>query len=209
MKNKENSKLTWDSVSLKTFCEIQSILTDETLDNEEQIVDIISLLYGVNILNLPISQSKQYINNVYKLLTTDIKESLVYDKYVIHDTEYYFQKDMGKITTLQFIDCTGYIQEDRSINNYNKILSVFLIPVNHEYSDGYDIEKTQSDIDNFLSVVDAISIATFFLRYWKRYIKLSQKYLIWEIMKMKKLSWKEKKQMINQLNQAGDFFHCF
>lgn len=202
-------KLNWKNISLKTFCEIQSILKDDTLDNEEQIILLMQLLYGVDILKQPISTTKNLINNIYELLSTEIKEQVLLDTYNINGIEYRFDKDLSKISTLQYIDVTGYIQDDNSVYNYNKLLSVFLIPVGHDYNDCYDLEKTQNDIDNYLSITDAISIATFFLKYWKRYIKLSQKYLMWEILKMKKITWKEKKKLLRELIQAGDFYHFF
>lgn len=203
-------KLNWKNISLKTFCEIQSILKDETLDNEEQIILLMQILYGVDILKQPISTTKNLINNIYELLSTDIKESILHDKYIINGTEYRFDKDLSKVSTLQYIDCTGYIQDDNSVYNYNKLLSVFLIPVGHEYNDGsYDLDKVQNDIDNYLSIIDAISIATFFLKFWRRYIKLSQKSLMWEILKMKKITWKEKKKLLREIIQGGDFFHFF
>lgn len=203
-----NDKLEWKNISLKTFCEIQSILQDNSLDNEEQIILLMQLLYGVDILKQPISTTKNLINNIYELLSTEIKETILHDKYVINGTEYRFDKGLSKISTLQYIDVTGYIQDDNSIYNYNKLLSVFLIPVGHDYNDGYDIEKVQSDIDNYLSITDAISIATFFLKFWRRYIRLSQKSLMWEILKMRKITWKEKKKLLKQLIQiqAGDFY---
>lgn len=204
-----DKKLEWKNITLKTFCEIQSILKDETLDNEEQIILLMQLLYGIDILKQPISTTKNLINNIYELLSTEIKEQVLLDTYNINGIEYRFDKDLSKISTLQYIDCTGYIQDDNSIYNYNKLLSIFLIPVGHDYNDGYDIEKTQNDIDNYLSITDAISIATFFLKYWKRYIKLSQKYLMWEILKMKKITWKEKKKLLRELIQAGDFFRFY
>lgn len=206
-----NNKLIWDNISLKTFCEIQAIITDDTLDNEEQIVLLLQLLYGIDILHEPISTTKQLISNVYELLSTEMKEQILLDTYTINGTEYKFIKDLSKISTLQYLDCTGYLQEDNTIFNYNKLLSVFLIPVGHEYNDGYDMDKVQSDIDNYLPITSVITMSTFFLKFWKRYIKLSQKYLMWEILKMKKITWKEKKKLLKQLVQIqdGDFFHFF
>lgn len=200
--------MTWENISLKQYVEIYNIIIDNDIPQDEKLVMVTQLLYGVDIINKPITEVQRYFKLVGDLLTTEPKKLPLKDKYVINDTTYILDRNIEKISTAQFIDYSNCTKEI-SINNYNEFLSIFLIPQGHKYNDGYDIRKTQTDIDNYLSIEEALGIADFFLTYSMHSLKIFRKYLVWEIVKNKNLTWKEKKQLIKQINQIGDYYQFY
>lgn len=200
--------MTWENISLKQYIEVYNIIINDDIPQDEKLVLVTQLLYGVDVLNKPITEVKTYFNAVGELLTTEPSKMPLKDKYSINGITYKLDKQIEKITTAQFIDYTN-ITKEISINNYNEFLSIFLIPEGHTYNDGYDIRKVQNDIDNYLSIVEALSIADFFLRYSIHSLKIFRKYLRWGILINKEMSWKQKKHIIKQLNQIGDYYQSF
>lgn len=144
--------MTWENISLKQYIEVYNIIINDEIPQDEKLVLVTQLLYGVDVLNKPITEVKTYFNAVGELLTTEPSKMPLKDKYSINGVTYKLDKQIEKITTAQFIDYTN-ITKEISINNYNEFLSIFLIPEGHKYNDGYDVRKTQNDIDNYLSIV--------------------------------------------------------
>jgi hypothetical protein len=154
------------------------------------------------------SEALPYINNSIKLLNTDIPTNAkTEDYYILGNKKYRFTTDISKINLMQFLDFQTYIQEDNTINNYNKILSVFLVPEGASYNDdSYNITELQNLIDKELSIIEAYNMGAFFLQQYKRYLRIFQNSLIWEVLTMKGMKWKEKKAILKQIIN-GDFYH--
>lgn len=201
--------MTWKNINLRTYSEIYNILTSDEIEQDEKLVLITQLIYNINVLEKPIIEVKKYFEEVNRLLKTDIPKEAVQDTYIINNVKYKLFKDVEKISTAMFIDYSNYLQNNFNINNYNEFLSIFLIPEGHTYNDGYDVRKVQSDIDDYLPIVSAVSIADFFLSYSIRLQKTSLKFLMWKVLKNKTLKWKEKKKIIKQLTLLGDSYRYF
>ena len=201
--------MTWENINLRTYAEIHNILISNEIEQDEKLVLITQLIYDINVLEKPIIEVRKYFDNVNTLLKTDMPKEVVQDTYIINNVTYKLFKDVEKISTAMFIDYSNYVQNDFSINNYNEFLSIFLIPEGHTYNDGYDIRKVQNDIDNFLPITTAYSIASFFLSYSIRLQKTTLKFLMWEVLKNKTLKWKEKKKLIKQMALLGDCYRCY
>lgn len=197
--------MTWENINLRTYSEIYNILTSDEIEQDEKLVLITQLIFNINVLEKPIMEVKKYFDEVNSLLKTDIPKEVVQDTYIINNTKYKLFKDVEKISTAMFIDYSNYLQNNFNINNYNEFLSIFLIPETHTYNDGYDIRKVQHDIDNYLSIVSAYSIASFFLSYSIRLQKTTLKFLMWKVLKNKTMKWKEKKKIIKQLISVGNY----
>lgn len=198
--------MSWENINLRTYAEIYNILTSDEIEQDEKLVLITQLIFNINVLEKPIMEVKKYFDEVNSLLKTDIPKEIVQDTYIINNTKYKLFKDVEKISTAMFIDYSNYLQNNFNINNYNEFLSIFLIPETHTYNDGYDIRKVQADIDNYLPIVSAVSIADFFLSYSIRLQKTSLKFLMWKVLKNKTMKWKEKKKIIKQLTLLGDYY---
>jgi hypothetical protein len=208
MKKEKERELTLNDISLGKYCEIVSIVQDSTLGEADKTIFICNILYGVDISKISMSEALPYINNSIKLLNTDIPTNAkTEDYYILGDKKYRFTTDISKINLMQFLDFQTYIQEDNTINNYNKILSVFLVPEGVSYNDdSYNITELQSLIDKELSITEAYNMGAFFLQQYKRYLRIFQNSLIWEVLTMKGMKWKEKKAILKQIIN-GDFYH--
>lgn len=210
MKKEKERELTLNDISLGKYCEIVSIVQDSTLGEADKTIYICNILYGVDISKISMSEALPYINNSIKLLNTDIPTNVnIKDYYILGNKKYRFTTDVSKINLMQFLDFQTYIQEDNTINNYNKILSVFLVPEGASYNDdSYNITELQSLIDKELSITEAYNMGAFFLQLYKRYLRIFQNSLIWEVLIMKGMKWKEKKAILKQIIN-GDFYHSF
>lgn len=210
MKKEKERELTLNDISLGKYCEIVSIVQDFTLGEADKTIYICNMLYGVDISKISMSEALPYINNSIKLLNTDIPTNVnIKDYYILGNKKYRFTTDVSKINLMQFLDFQTYIQEDNTINNYNKILSVFLVPEGASYNDdSYNITELQILIDKELSITEAYNMGAFFLQLYKRYLRIFQNSLIWEVLTMKGVKWKEKKAILKQIIN-GDFYHSF
>lgn len=159
---------------------------------------LVQQIYGVNPYNMPYQQFSHYLNGVADLLKYEIPSTKIYDKYEINGVVYVLNPNISDMTTAQYVDFRKYASEDMSVNNFNNILSIFLIPEGREYNDGYDINKVKSDIDNHMTIVDANSIAVFFYQEQKRFLRYLLKYFKYKMKRMKKIT-KEERQMLDQV----------
>lgn len=176
----------WKNINLRTYTEIYAILTNTELEQDERII-YLCMLFDKDILNKPIAEFKTLSTEIMDLLKSEPKKTKVKDKYKLNGTTYKLHKDFGTLTTSQFIDFQNYLKDGFELQDYNKTLSVFLIPEGETYNNGnYDMKQLQTDIDKYLSIVDALTIADFFLRISEVFVRYFQRYLHNTMKKMKK-----------------------
>lgn len=200
----------WEDVSLQQYAQVYNILIEENIPDDEKVCLITQELFNINVLASPLNEVRDKITTVKNLLNTPIEgNNVVNDVYILNGKRYILTNDLSKITTAQYIDYMNYINSGVDINTYNNFLAIFFIPEGHEYNDGYNLNEVKNNIDNYLSIVDATSIAGFFLRYAKRLLKIFQRFLLAEVLKMKGMKLKDKITMIRKIQKAmdGDYSH--
>lgn len=200
----------WEDVSLQQYAQVYNILIEENIPDDEKVCLITQELFNINVLASPLNEVRDKITTVKNLLNTPIEgNNIVNDVYILNGKRYILTNDLSKITTAQYIDYMNYINSGVDINTYNNFLAIFFIPEGHEYNDGYNLNEVKNNIDNYLSIVDATSIAGFFLRYAKRLLKIFQRFLIAEVLKMKGMKLRDKITMIRKIQKAmdGDYSH--
>ena len=136
--------------------------------DEEGNLKLVALLEGVaygDILNAPLAEVKQKVQKL-DFLTKKPKKHLVKLKYKLGGTTYVFDCSARKVTTAQFIDFGNVKKEDMT-----GAISIFLIPENKTYNEGYDLEDVRIDIDKYLSVEEALSICDFFTTLSELYVR--------------------------------------
>lgn len=176
----------YTDINLGQYTEIYVILTNKDIEEDERLI-FLCMLFDKDILNKPIGEFKTLSTEIMDLLKSEPKKTKVKDKYKLNGTTYRLHKDFGTLTTSQFIDFQNYLKDGFELHNYNQVLSVFLIPEGETYNNGnYDIKELQNDIDDYLSIVDALTIADFFLRISKVFAHYFQRYLHKTMKKMKK-----------------------
>ena len=185
---------TYDKLPLGKYMEIQEVSRNESLEDIDKQVQILSILTGVaesEILHLPIHEYKELVARSAFLNPENIHYHPVAKKYVLGKFELIPCRDFRKIETCQYIDFQTYAPDlDKYLVEF---LSVILVPKGHRYNEGYDILDVQRVIREEMSVSDGVSVAGFFLTWCRKSIKDSLNYSKQEAMRIKD---KEKREEI-------------
>lgn len=146
----------WKDLNLKTFKKLEQAIK---IEEEEPILKnalVVQALFGINTDNLTLTQLGKYIKEL-EFLNSPCPKVLAKTKYTINDNKYSVKLDLSKLSVTQYMD----YQELVKTQDYAKILTVFIIPEDHNYNDGYDIKSVEKDI-NDMSIVDVLAIYNFF-----------------------------------------------
>ena len=161
--------MNWTTVSLRQYNDIKDVFLNPEFSEEDRIILLINILFGVDALKLKTSELNKYVNDLKFLNTTPPRMKLK-DKYRLGENTYVLKKDLKDFNVAMWLDWNNFLKNGSDTDNYANLLSVFFIPEGKdvkEYGEGYDIEQVRQDINNYLSIADATSIASFFLRYQK------------------------------------------
>ena len=176
----------YDRLTLGQYMEIQEISRNESLEDIDRQVQIISILTGVaedEILHLPIPEYKELVARSAFLNPENITYHPIAKKYILGGWELIPVRDFRKLETCQYIDFQSYAPDmDKYLVEF---LSVILVPKGHRYNEGYDILELQKAIREEMSVSDGVSLAGFFLTLCRRSIQDSLNYSRREAMKVK------------------------
>ena len=167
----------YNKLTLGKYIEIQEISRNESLEDIDKQVQILSILTGEaeeEILHLPIVEYKELVARSAFLNPETINVHPVAKRYLVGGFELIPVRDFRKIETCQYIDFQTYAPDmDKYLVEF---LSVILVPKGHRYNEGYDILEVQRAIREEMSVADGISIAGFFLTWCRKSIKDSLNY---------------------------------
>ena len=159
--------MNWTELSLKKYNEIKDLYLDTELSDEDRLILQINILFGVDALKLKTSELHKYINEM-KFLGEKVPKMKIKNEYKLGGNVYTLKKELKDVTVAQWIDWQNFLKDGSDTDNYANLLSVFFFPKGEkEYGDGYDIEQVRSDINNHLSIAEAMSISSFFLLYRK------------------------------------------
>ena len=176
----------YNKLTLGKYMEIQEVSRNESLEDIDKQVQILSILTGVaeeEILHLPIQDYKELVVKSGFLDPENINYHPVAKKYILGKFELIPCRDFRKIETCQYIDFQTYAPDlDKYLVEF---LSVILVPKGHRYNEGYDILEVQKAIREEMSVSDGVSLAGFFLTWCRKSIKDSLNYSKQEAMRIK------------------------
>ncbi len=167
----------YNRLTLGQYQEIQEISRNESLEDIDKQVQIISILTGVaeeEILHLPIREYKELVVKSGFLNPENINYHPIAKKYILGKFELIPTRDFRKLETAQYIDFQTYAPD--LDNHLVEFLSVILVPKGHRYNEGYDILEVQKAIREEMSVSDGVSLAGFFLTWCSKSIKDSLNY---------------------------------
>lgn len=158
----------WTELSLKKYNEIKDLYLDTELSDEDRLILQINILFGVDALKLKTNELHKYVNEM-KFLGSKIPKMKIKKEYKLGGNVYTLKKELKDVTVAQWIDWQNFLKDGGGdTDNYPNLLSVFFFPKGEtEYGENYDIEQVRSDINNHLSIAEAISISSFFLTYRK------------------------------------------
>ena len=160
--------MNWTELSLKKYNEIKDLYLDTDLSDEDRLILQINILFGVDALKLKTNELHKYINEM-KFLGEKVPKMKIKKEYQLGNNVYTLKKELKDVTVAQWIDWQNFLKDGGGdTDNYANLLSIFFFPKGEtEYGDGYDIEQVRSDINNHLSIAEAMSISSFFLTYRK------------------------------------------
>ena len=190
--------MNWNDISIKQYNDIKNLYLDTELSDEDRLILQINILFNVDALKLKTNELHKYINEM-KFLGSKIPKMKIKKEYQLGNNTYVLKKELKDVTVAQWIDWQNFLKDGSDTDNYANLLSVFFFPKGEtEYGDGYDIEQVRSDINNHLSIAEAMSISSFFLTYRKKSLLLFLLYTRKETLKApltKEQKKKVKKEM--------------
>lgn len=176
----------YNKLTIGRYMEIQAISKDESLEEIDKQVQILSVLTGEaeeELLHLPITEYKELVARSAFLNPENINYHPVAKKYIVGGFELFPVRDFRKLEACQYIDFQTYAPD--LDNHLVEFLSVILVPKEHRYNEGYDILDVQKAIREEMSVSDGISVAAFFLTWCRKSIQDSLNYSKREAMGIK------------------------
>ena len=193
-------KNSWDEITWREYEQIEQILNAD-IPEDYKTVHLVSILTGCDtsvIENIPISQFTKLTPYLSFLYTEPDTHTHKFE-YIINGHEYRFAGKLDEITTAQYIDYRTYMQdEDKDII---KLMSVFIIPKDHDYNDGYDMEQVKSDIGDMCWL--DVRACAFFLRLWLAAFILLMKSSLVKSMKKTKSDKKRIEELEESLNNTA------
>ena len=194
--------MNWTDVSLKKYIELKDLYLDPELSDEDRLIYQIKILFDVDPLKLKPTELHKYINEM-KFLGEKVPKMKIKNEYKLGSNIYILKKELKDFNVSMWIDWTNFLKEGSDIDNYAKLLSVFFFPEGKDvkdYGEGYDIEQVRNDINNYLSIPEANSIASFFLTYQKASFLLSLLYTRKKVLKTP-LNKMEKKKIKREMRK--------
>ena len=176
----------FNRLTLGLYQEIQAVSSNESLEDIDKQVQILSILTGETeeeILHLPITEYKELVVKAGFLDPGNLSYHPIAKKYLVGRFELIPLRDFRKMETCQYIDFQTYAPD--LDNHLVEFLSVILVPKGHRYNEGYDILEVQKAIREEMSVTDGVSLAGFFLTWCRKSIQDSLNYSKQEAAKIK------------------------
>ena len=158
--------MNWTDVSLKQYNDIKQIFLEPDFSEEDRIILLINICFGVDALKLKTTELNKYINDL-KFLNTTPPKMKIRDKYKLGENWYILRRNLKDFTVAQWLDWNNFLKNGADTDNYPNLLSVFFLPEGQNEYGEYDVEQVRQDINNHLSIADASSLAAFFLTYHK------------------------------------------
>lgn len=167
--------MTWNNITYRQLLDIREAANIE--DENERVYAIMEAVFGEDVLDLPLKEFNEKCKEL-KFLQSSIPNDLHVKNIKVNGREYYFDGLLGKITTAQYIDFQNYQKNE----DEQKTFSVFIIPKDHKYNDGYDMEQVFNDILD-VPVPILFSASFFFIRQFELFIRIFRRYSIKQMKK--------------------------
>ena len=149
----------WNDISLRKWKQLEQTKRENFDDEILYTAEIIKILFNIdNPMDLSPKDFSKYVNEL-SFMSNPIPEVKLCNIYNINGTKYNFRGNIFEISMAQLMDVRSFTTKPEV--DYAEVLSVFLIPAEHKYNDGYDMEKTLDDIDS-LPITDVLKLYNFF-----------------------------------------------
>lgn len=154
----------YNKLTLAQYQEIQAVQKDESLEDIDKHIRILSVLTGMpedELMHLPIPEFTELSAKAQFLTAEVYNPGRVAKQYIINGMELIPVTDFRKLETCQYLDFQTYAGD---LDKYMvELISVLLVPKGHRYNEGYDIIELQEHIRQEMSVAEGATIVGFFL----------------------------------------------
>lgn len=175
---------TWEDITLDQYLQIYQLVDVEGMD-EMVYAELLKVVCGEEVEDLTLPEYKKMFKHL-DFLKGKMPEVKAKKEYILKGNKYQCDLDMTKITGSQYLDYVNYIKENKGVENFAKIVSVFLIPKGCKYNDGYDIDELIELIESEMKIIDVNAISFFLQRQYTVYISTLTVYSIQTMKKMMK-----------------------
>lgn len=191
MKMKTKMIDSYERLPLGAYLDIMALVRDESMDEADRQVAIVSLLSGVpeaDLLRMPIADFRA-LSVQARFLEEQIPERKLPPTRTMRlgDLTVTVTTKVTRITTAQYIDFQTFIGDPSRLA---ELLSCFLIPFGCEYGEGYDPAEVHEAIRTHMMVTDAQALAAFF---FSRLQRLTGSILIYSAMTARRIREREKR----------------
>lgn len=187
--------LTWDDISLKTYNELQHIISDNS-EQIDKVAKAIKAIYDVNMDEIPMFEALQMQNNIVELLNTKPNGQTLQKSYKVGKYEC-VPTSFDKMTMSQFMDYQEIVKQgdDHLID----IISICLVPKGQKYNNGqYDLDELKEEIGNLPSTI-APTLISFFVNRLNKLFRRFHRCLAVDIMNSKGMTMKQKIALLKTL----------
>ena len=194
----------WKDINLKTFVEIYNISTNAFIPDDDKALRIAALLNGMTFnqfMDLSLPKATELVAKI-NFLYEKPKPEKIKREYILNGRKYCPFKDFSEMTLAQYADYQSVIVE-KFEEHLIDLMYILLIPKGKTYNDGYDKDEAMEDIGT-LSVTEALGLADFFLKQYRRLMKrtlLYSKANLWLAMRK---ATKEEKETMQEMNKKLD-----
>lgn len=194
----------WKDITIGQYLEMQDISNDHTLDDMQKMTKLVSIVYELDIEEIPMSQALALMDDIKNLMNLKIEPEKLQKTYKVGN---YTCKptSFDKMTMAQFMD----FQEMANSGEEHLVdtIAVCLVPKGLKYNVGYDIDDFKEDILK-LPIIIAPTLIDFFQQALKKSWKHSLRSLVGQTIISREMNWKQKKTVLKAIpvmNQALDF----
>lgn len=188
-KEKKVKPLSWSDITIAKHKAIMAVY-DKYRDNADDDLfpyELTCAAYGKPwewIAAMTISEANAYVNSI-TFLENKPKQRRVKSKYILNGHTYIACLNLTSINTAQYIDFQNLADNCNELPA--EFLAIILIPEGKKYNDGYELNDAVSDIENYLTVEEALGLSAFFFNL----SKISTMRLTQKLRRMEKKARKE------------------
>lgn len=215
MRKKEKDPFDWENISIDKYYYIKDILDDETDDDITKNVKLVAVMLDKDeqeVWDMDMAQAGDYISRLQFLGKFELPKNSNM-KIKLPNYDLVVMKDLTKISVAQYVDFQNFIKMPLR-EGMEKILSIFLIPEDHKYNDGYDIIDLQKVIRENLSFRVAEGLLGFFIEKYGKSLIHSLVYCRRQVRKTKDPEMMERlekteKEIQQKLDSLIHLIGCF
>ena len=191
----------WGDVSIADYFKIIDIANDEAIEGIAKDVEIIALLYGLDVnevWDMSVSEVNQYRAAIEFISNPPVPTKASIKAINVNGRKCTVYTDLNNFTYAQYVDFQEYW---RKPNNLVDVLSVLIVPDGEKYGK-YDVVEFKRDIEKYINVELATTICSFFLKSLMKYLKHSLQYLEKQVKIMKAMPLKKTEKEKETLREA-------